>query len=246
MAEAPSGSGEPSDRQPGGHPWIEHARGALVAAHILAVLALAIPSPGEFLARIERPSRERAALEAWSRGIGGEAGREEVQALIVRAARGIGRADRAVGSLLQPYVRWAGTGQGWQMFSTSPPTSFFLEFWLSDATGDAASDAPEGGEGAGWRRIYRSLDPGARWRAGRWEDGRVRGAINALSGPSRARDWRRLAEAAGALAARDFPAAARLRLQRVPTTARAPGEGRRDREAVGVEVVDLAALRGAR
>ncbi len=219
------------------------ARAALVLAHAIAVCLMALPSPeGMSTEALAGDAVKRSALASWE-GALARAGVPETVShrWIVGIAGGLTGLDRAVERWLAPYQRIAGTRQSWQMFSSSSANGFLLEMYVAEGGAEGGAE--------GWRLIYRSLDSGARWRAGLWEDGRVRGAIFALSSPKQERLWRGLARSAARRAALDFPAAARFRIWRVPVRAPAPErlaeEGRAARTPVGAVVVELEALRGA-
>ena len=227
----------------------ERGRAALVRGHVIAICLLALPSPeGMSAEMLAKDPVKRSALAAWE-GALARAGLPEAvsHAWIVGSAEGLTGLNRVVEQWLSPYERIAGVKQSWQMFSSVSGSGCVLEMY-GEERGGAGGEAAGTGDG-GWRLIYRSLDGAARWRADLWEDGRVRGAIFALSSPKQERMWKGFARSAARRAARDFPSATRFRIWRVPVRAPAPerlaAEGRAERAPVGGVEVELEALRGS-
>lgn len=218
-------------------PW-DHVRALLIAVHVVAVVGMSLPAPPKMNERLLANGDVAKGLAVWTGALArvGVAP-ETTRALVLVGGGALARTEDRMEAIFSPYRRWAGVDQSWRMFSGSPARGSRVELWLEE-------------DGA-WRRIYAPLDPEARWRAGLWEDGRVRGALQALSQEKFERWWAALAKSAARRAARDFPHADTLRLQRVPLRYPTPEDlvvtGRVvEREPVGVVDVALAPLREPR
>ncbi|MFZ5478072.1 MAG: hypothetical protein ACOZNI_14955 [Myxococcota bacterium] len=209
----------------------DHVRAALIALHLVAIVGMAIPSPRGFSsgAAIEQGGTARA-MAAWEEGLATVGVPAELtRGALIAGGRLLERAEGRFERAFAPYVRFAGVKQSWRMFSGSPPRAARFEVWIR--------------EGGAWRVVYRALDPDARWRAGLWEDGRVRGMVHTLAGERFAAWWEAFAHSVARRAAVDFPAADAARIQRVRLRLPAPealGTAGRLTEGEATDVAEVA------
>ena len=179
----------------------DHLRGALVLLHVVALLGMAMPAPKNFLGK-DPLSQPKVAepLKVWEKALA-PLPPEALRAVVLYGGRSLAWTRNQFITLSKPYSDWAGVYQSWRMFGTSPATGDRPEWWIE--------------ENGSWRLLYRPLDPQARWRAGLWEDGRVRGLIPSLGNDEKG-TWGGFARSLARRAAIEFPKATRLKIQRVP------------------------------
>lgn len=207
-------------------------RAVLVALHVLIVVAMSVPSPEGMSERLLQ--RESRAFKPWVEALARVGFAPETSTtIILRGGRALEKVEDTAEKLGAPYVAVCGVAQSWRMFSQSPPRGVRVEMLLY--------------EDDRWTRIYANTDPHARWRAGLWEQGRVRGLMRELGNDPSQDWWRAMAETAARRAAADFPDATVFRMQAVPTRSPPPErieDGLQRGEPRGVTDIPLAPLRG--
>jgi hypothetical protein len=144
---------------------VKHLRAALVLAHVVAVLLLAIPYPPPGLRGGGKDASTEAAIATWSSAIS-RVGipRDAVEALIRHEAAIQMVVVGAIRGVLHPYVDALGLRQEWLMFGEVPDRSARLEIAVD--------------RGSGWEPLYVGGSATARWEAGRLEQERLRTLVS--------------------------------------------------------------------
>lgn len=213
-------------------PLWDHLRAILVLVHVVAVVGMSIPSPEGFSKADALENKDIAGpLHVWEQSLS----RIGIPTTLTRGvALYTGRSLEIIEDKMErtfyPYAHYLGVRQSWRMFSSSPAKSWMLEIFIED-------------EGT-WTLLYRPFDPQARWQATLWEDGRVRGMINALANTANQASYQSFVKTVAWRAAQDFPQATRLKVQRRTVYFPDPAELRRTGQlkmgpARGVEEVPL-------
>ncbi len=213
---------------------LAHARAVLVAVHVLAVTAMALPAPGGAMKRSAwADPTVQAELGAWAgrlQGLGLDLTREDLEARLWDLAVGVTRVRRAGLAPFRPYYRLCGTAQSWRMFVAPHRFPARLQVDID--------------RGKGWETVYVSRSATYTWRARQLDHDRLRAvtfryAWHAYRGAYVGMaDW--LAEAARD----DFPEARRLRVRYLKQRTPSPGEVRRGFEpAVEPQQVQVRDLR---
>ncbi len=192
MGEAPRG-------------WFAHLRGLLVALHLVAITLLALPAVGEGLNRWawQDPTVQdefadwTARLNRWGVAVT----RQEFEDHLFDAASAYESARGRALAPFGPYYEWCGTFQSWRMFAG--PHRYPSRLHI---------DVEEAGT---WRPIYVKSDPQHAWLAERLDHYRMRPFLYRLSWYRYAEfgDFDELARWVAGRAARDFPAADRVRVR---------------------------------
>ena len=189
---------EPSPPRPR---LFDHVRAILVAAHVVAVTLLALPSPGRVTEKTFRDPALQEVLADWrsvARGIGWELSKEESEAMGLAGSNAIMDLRHQVLRPFQPYFRYAGTRQSWRMFGylNRFPARFRFEVYTP---------------GVGWTTTYEARSPTATWRGGQLDAERFRAMINAYSWKRSRKGYDRFVDWLSCKAAADFPQATKSR-----------------------------------
>ncbi|MCA9714983.1 MAG: hypothetical protein H6713_12630 [Myxococcales bacterium] len=181
----------------------DHARAALIALHVLAIVALAFPSRGALTNKAAwRSKNTQADFAAWTAGLnraGVEITPQEFEAWLWSLAERYGRARDRVTRPVQPYARYLGLEQSWQMFA-SPQRH----------PGELHVDIRVDGE---WRPIYRSRSREYTWRRGQLDYHRMRKYVGRFARGIVPGHYNPLARALARAAASDFPEAESIRVR---------------------------------
>jgi len=213
--------------------WVCQGRGVLVALHLLAVTLMALPAPaGVDNRQTWQNPRVQSELADWTRrlrDIGIEVTQVEFEDRLWGLAHAYGRMRDAVLRPFEPYFRYCGTSQIWQMFVAPEPEPCRLYVEIDD--------------GPAWRPVYIENHPHHRWLQPQLEFYRFRSLIFNLSWQDNQAGFQHLAEWLGRRAARDFPQARQLRVRcwrfRVPTAAEVRTKGFPDGTFIEKAVVPL-------
>ena len=175
-----------------------HVRGILVAAHILAVIVLAIPDAGEAGTNraVWNTPTVKGEFEAWAeklRGYGFDVEADELEEDMWSAANGWTDGLATIRTPLQPYVEYAGVRQRWRMFVGPHRHPAILHVAVH--------------EQGQWRAVYIPRRDEYAWRKDQFDHIRLRSALFRYGWPSHARDYGRLAVWIAHRAAEDFPEA---------------------------------------
>lgn len=201
-------------RPPAG--WWPHVRAVLVAAHLVAVTAPALPAPqhAALEAEVWRKETVRRELAAWSRRLGRvgvEATPAELEARARRLCAGWVAARDVVLRPFGPYYTYCGTDQSWKLFTGAPHEASRL-----------CVDVREGGQ---WRAVFIERDEERAWLGGLMGHHRVRPVVMAMSDGLFPDEYRQFAAWLARRAAADFPGADAVRVRyvkaRIPTAAEA-------------------------
>lgn len=183
----------------------DHTRAILVTAHLLAITLLALPAPGRVTEKQLRDPALKEVFADW-RGVlasfGVALSQEESEQLAMTAANAFMDTRAELLRPMQPYFKWTGTRQSWQMFGYLNRTPARLRIELQTP-------------GEGWRDLYVARSSEADWRRGQFDGERWRGMINAHSWKRNRHGFRRLADWISCRAAEDFPEATAIRMSMV-------------------------------
>jgi hypothetical protein len=191
-----------------------HARGVLVAGHIVAIGLAATPSPDIGMNRDAwREPTVQAEFRAWSARLG--VAPERFESALWSAAQGYSRTRQRV---IQPFARYlevTGAAQPWTMFAG--PNVFPATYEVAVRAQNTPPDA--------WETLYRARSAEYRWRADFYDQERLRSMLSRYSwpifawGPPQACNW------AAREIFRERPAAeavrCRYRREQTPTPAEA-------------------------
>lgn len=180
-----------------------HLRGALVLLHVLAVLALALPSVrGNLSRKAFRDPVVQHELAQWSgraRELGFSLDNKGLEDLVFT----VGHAYSDVRDVLvwpfTRYVRFFGLWQTWNLFTAPHRFPSRLEI-----------DLEEDGR---FSPLFVARSSEHTWRRAELDDVRLRKAVYLLGWHTRGADVRRFATWVAKEAAKDFPAATRVRVR---------------------------------
>jgi len=187
-------------------------RAAFVLFHVLTVVVLSLPRPGE----LDKPSawqkprvqRNFATGTRLLRGLGLPLEDGTLQAYTWDAALFYLRAQAQIGKPFAPYARTVGIRQGWRMFLTGGR--------------EAAREHIEILEGGRWRTLYVRGSAEHRWLGTELDYHRMR-KLCGFAVKGHEAEWEAFARCLARRAAREFPGASALRLRSelfdVPTAA---------------------------
>lgn len=219
--------------------WFGHVRGLLVALHLVAVTALALPAPGEGMAREAwRDPTVQEEFAAWSgrlNACGVAVTPQEFEDRLWVAASAY---MDARGEVLAPFGRYydlCGTFQSWRMFAGPHrhPSRLLI-------------DVEEAGA---WRPVYVQRDPGHDWLAEPLDHYRMRPVLYRFSWYRYMEgndDFNAFARWVAGRAAHDFPGATRVRVRLFQSRTLSPEEVRAGRQAEGESAPDVVLDLGAR
>jgi hypothetical protein len=187
-------------------------RAAFVLFHVLMVVVLSLPRPGELDKRSAwqkpRVQRNFAAGTRLLRGLGLDLEDGKLQAYTWDAAQHYLRAQALVGKPFAPYARAVGIRQGWRMFLTGGR--------------EASREHIEIMEGGRWRTLYVRGSDRHRWFGTELDYHRLR-KLCGFAVKGHEAEWEAFASFLARRAAREFPRASALRLRTelfdVPTAA---------------------------
>lgn len=212
-------------------------RAVLVAAHVVAILVLATPSPGAGMRRSAwRDPTVQSEFAAWTErlnaiGVGVDQASLEDWLWDFAVSWEEGR-DRLV-KPFETYARYVGAGQSWRMFVAPHrfPTALHI-------------DVREAGV---WRPVYVERSSEYTWHGWAFDSDRFRSVIFRLGWSHYRRQYEELGDWIAARAAADFPGADAVRTRMYRVRSPSPEEVREGREPEGkfeqVRTIDLAPLR---
>ncbi len=181
-----------------------HVRAALVALHLIAVVLMALPSPGgrQLTPRTWADPTVQAEVAAWGerlRRLGWSGTNDALSARAYQAGRTLAETRRWLLAPFQPYSRELGTEQAWQMFVAPHvfPTRFAVD--IEDERG--------------WRPVYLERSPEQTWQRGLLDHHRMRSAIFRFAWPTHRYGYVQWVDFLAGRAREDFPTAVRLRAQ---------------------------------
>ncbi|MEZ4318079.1 MAG: hypothetical protein R3F61_11265 [Myxococcota bacterium] len=214
-----------------------HVRAALLAAHLLAIVLMALPSPQGGMNRSAwKDPTVQGELAAWTLrlnavGIGMQ--QPEVEELAWNLANAYEDGRGVVLAPFMPYYRYCGTWQSWRMFVA--PHRF---------PGRLTIDVMERGE---WRTIYVARSADHTWRATQLDHDRMRAAIFRYGWRHYRRSYGTFGSWVAARVIEDFPDAERVRLRFYKYRTASPEEVRThtepEGEYTGALILDLKELR---
>lgn len=180
-----------------------HVRAALVALHLFAIVAMALPAPGGGMNRKNwQDPTVQDEFAAWTRrfnAIGLDLTSEQLQdrafAVSVRYMKVRDKVLKPFG----PYYEYCGTVQSWRMFVA--PHRYPAKLSI---------DLRENGE---WRNLYEERSWTARWHAGQLDHDRFRSLIFRFSWSSYSRMYREFVDWVAKEARAEFPDATKVRVR---------------------------------
>jgi hypothetical protein len=195
-----------------------HLRAGLVLLHIVAVVALAIPS---LRAGLDRASwadpTVQDELRAWAARFDMEPADFEEKAW--RFAQGWSRLHRMITAPFEPYRAYIGVRQPWVMFVAPQRHPARVEIELL--------------EGGAWRTIYRERSSEHDWNRALFDHDRMRSAFFRFGWDRYASSYREFSEWVAKEAARDFPEATSVRVRMYRHRTPSPEEVKTGRAPAG-------------
>lgn len=212
-----------------------HVRAGLIALHLFAITAMALPSAGG--AGLRRASWSEPTVQdefaTWTarlNALGWQGTSEQLQDTAFTVVRSYEDARGAVLAPFDPYFRYCGTWQSWRMFVA--PHRYPARLHI-----DVQQDGV-------WRPVYEARSGTYTWRARQLDHDRFRSAIFRYAWPQYRRGYRQFVTWLTAQARTDFPEARRLRVRFYKARTPSPSEVRDGHEPdgrfVNARVVDLA------
>lgn len=179
----------------------DHLRGVLVAAHLLAVGLLALPSPGRVTEHTLRDPALQEVLADWwgvAASVGLSMSKAETEAVALTSANAFMDVRKAVLDPFQPYFRYSGARQSWRMFGylNRTPARFRLEAYTP---------------GVGWSTLYEARTRAHTWNGRQLDAERFRAMINAYSWKRSRKGYDRFVDWLACTAAPDVPDATKIR-----------------------------------
>ena len=194
-----------------------YLRAVLVMLHVVAVVALAIPS---VRAGLDRSSWSdptvQDEIKAWALRFGMPPSELEEDAW--RFAQGWSRLHETIARPFEPYRQYVGVRQPWTMFVAPHRHPSRLEIDILEED---------------WRTIYRERSDEHEWRRAILDQDRMRSAIFRFSWDRYGPNYREFSEWAAAEAKRDFPRAMMLRVRMYRSRSPTPEEVKEDRIPAG-------------
>ena len=214
-------------------------RGALVGAHVVAVLLMATPSPSAGLKRSAwKDPTVQAEFAAWNQrfnALGIPWSEPEMEGHLWDFAVGWERARSGLLTPFSPYGKYLGTSQGWRMFVAPHrfPTAMHVEI-------------QRGGQ---WETVFAERSEQYTWLAEVFGHDRMRSAVFRFGWPQYKKSWSLFADWVAVRAAADFPDATRVRLSMFKYASLSPEDAAAGKEPTGTfqqeEVRSLDKLRGS-
>ena len=193
-----------------------HVRALLVLAHLLAILAVAVPAPAGGMRRTAwKAPTVQAELPAWAtrfRSAGVEVSDAEFEDRLWRFASRYMDVRGGLLDPLRPYYRYAGTSQSWRMFVAPHRHPSRLEVAVK--------------QGADWEVVYLQARPGADWMQPVLEHDRTRSVLFRYAWKSFRGSYKKLARWLAVRAFQDFPDATEVRVRWLKQQTPSPREVR--------------------
>jgi len=177
-------------------------RAVLVAIHLFAIVAMALPAPGGGMNRSSwREPTVRDELDNWYgrfQVVGFSGSREQFEDELYDRAKQLMDLRKAVLSPFDLYYRHCGTYQSWRMFVAPHkyPAALHIE-------------VKENGD---WRKIYVERSSEYTWKAREFSNDRFRSAIFRLSWPGYKKVYQQFADWTAKEVGEEFPDATEVRL----------------------------------
>jgi hypothetical protein len=195
-----------------------HVRAALVLVHVVAVVALAVPS---LRAGLDRESWKdptvQAELRAWADRFGIEPSDFEDRAW--RFALAWSELQQKITEPFQPYREYVGVRQPWVMFVAPQTYPARVEIDLL--------------EGGTWRTLYRERSSEHEWNRRLFDHDRMRSAFFRFAWDRYATSYREFTEWVARQAARDFPSGVAVRVRMYRSRTPTPEEVKEGRIPAG-------------
>jgi hypothetical protein len=180
-----------------------HLRALLIALHIFAVTALAIPAPqGGMNRQAWSDPTVQAEFTAWAERLtaaGSPTTTEELEEWVWDFAVNYMQKRKAIIGPMNPYYRYCGTYQSWRMFIAPHrnPAILHIEVFEADQ----------------WRPIYVARDLEHRWMANKFDSERFRAALFRYAWKQYRGTYRQFATWVAKKLAVERPEAERVRLR---------------------------------
>ncbi len=204
--------------------WRDHLRGAFVVFHLVAITAMALPSPqGARTPASWADPTVQEEIRAWAARLGTEP--ETLEETARTLAIAVVDAREALLGPLDPYYRYAGTWQAWRMFVA--PHRFPARLHV-----DVRTDA-------GWEPLYVVGSPDHAWRSQQLRHARARALIFLAPWPRYRKQRARLADWVAREVAEERPDARAVRVRYYKARTPAPGEVAPEGRWVAVEEREL-------
>lgn len=223
---------------PDGSPgiWIR-VRAALIALHVFAVVAMAVPSPEGGLNRSAwKDPTVQGEFAAWTgrlNAVGVQVGQAELEEWAWGFAQGWERTRGAVLAPFMPYYRYCGTWQSWRMFVA--PHRYPARLHIDVRRGGA------------WEPVFVERSAEHTWRRHQLDHDRMRAAIFRYGWRHFRKAYNTFATWVAARAAEDFPDATEVRLRFWKYRTASPEEVRTGTEPEGSWELEIRRpLQGAR
>lgn len=199
-------------------------RALLIALHLFAITAMALPSAGGVGLQRQAWSDPTVQDEfaAWTgrlNALGWTGDSEQLQDTAFAVVSAYERARSSVLAPFQPYYRYCGTWQSWRMFVA--PHRYPARLHIDVLDDD------------GWRPVYRARSSIHAWRAEQLDHDRFRSSIFRYAWPSYRRGYREFVDWLKVQAASDFPDARKLRVRFYKYRTATPDEVRTGNEPEG-------------
>ncbi len=195
-----------------------HLRALLITAHILAVIAAAIPAPAGGMRRSAwKDPTVQGELQAWADRLGVE--EKTLEDGLWEVAGEYMKTRQKILAPLRPYYRYLGTDQPWRMFVAPHRRPAKLHI-----------DIERDGQ---WSPIYIARDPQHAWRGDLLDSARFRAALFRYSWKHYRSSFRQFASWIASAAAADFPSASRVRLRWYRYKTPSPAQVREDNIPTG-------------
>lgn len=205
--------------------WWDRGRAAFLAFHVVGVLLMALPSPAGLLTRSawKEPSVQ-AEFATWAdtfRAVGVDTTVPELEESLWNLATAYGETHSWLMTPYQPYKKWLGVNQSWQMFPAPQrrPAILVIEIWRTDR----------------WETVYRARSAEYAWNRSFFDQDRIRTMMFLYTWPHiRKRGlFKDFVTYLGPALARDFPDADRARFRFYRYTTPSPSEVRAGVEPQG-------------
>ena len=191
----------------------DHLRAGLVILHAIAISIHALPAPTTLSKAVLQEPNMQATFQSWAdqaTALGWELDRAGVEDIAVEWG-GVLLAGRTwVVRPFAPYYNLTGTRQSWQMFGyiNRHPGRFEVEL-EDDGT---------------WRPLYCATSSSAQWRYSQLSQERLRAIVSPYAWKNGRKSYQRMGLWLSKQAARDFPAATKLRIQMIQLDIPSPAE----------------------
>lgn len=198
-------------------------RAGLIALHLFAITAMALPSAGSGIdRRLWKQQTVQDEFAAWTarlNGLGWQGDSEQLQDIAYEVAVGWEKARGTVLKPFEPYYTVCGTWQSWKMFVAPHryPGRLHIDLMIR-------------GE---WQTVYVARSSEHTWLASKLDHDRFRSAIFRYAWPNYRNGYRQFVRWLAAEAARDYPKATQLRTRFRRFRTPSPDEVRSGKEDPG-------------